>query len=158
MPGQAHPADSAYMREMSEFRREKDRFFAASPQSPLPHEQRHGHFSGLSYYPPDPAFRVKAEVVPFAQPETVQMATSTGDIRPQVRYAELRFRIGDRDLRLAGFTDPYQHHTHELFVPFRDATSGQETYGAGRYLEVEREPPAHGPHSPTTAFNPPHNP
>jgi uncharacterized protein len=150
---QAHPADSAYMREMSEFRREKGRFFAASPQSPLPQEQHHGHFSGLSYYPPDPAFRVKAEVVPFAQPETVPMATSTGDIRPQVRYAELRFRIGDRDLRLAGFTDPHQHHTHELFVPFRDATSGQETYGAGRYLEVELEHHADGTHSATIDFN-----
>ena len=158
MPDQVHPADSAYIREMSEFRREKDRFFAASPQSPLPHEQRHGHFSGLSYYAPDPAFRVKAAVAPFAQPETVQMATSTGDIRPQVRYAELRFRISDRDLRLAGFTDPHQHHTHELFVPFRDATSGQETYGAGRYLEVELEHHADGTHSATIDFNLAYNP
>src|SRR5260370_7205018 len=92
MHEQVDPADSAYIREMSEFRREKDRFFAASPQSPLPHEQRHGHFSGLSYYAPDPAFRVKAAVAPFAQPETLQMATSTGDIRPQPPYPALPSR------------------------------------------------------------------
>jgi uncharacterized protein (DUF1684 family) len=133
-------------------RRAKDRFFATSPQSPVPHEQRHGlaghpgpseqdwhggPFAGLSYYPPELAFRVEAEVVPFAHPEIVQMATSTGDIRPQVRAAELRFRLGGRDLRLAGFAHSHEHHLHALFVPFRDATSGRETYGAGRYLEVE---------------------
>ena len=159
MPDQTQPEDSAYIGEVNAFRREKDDFFATSPQSPLPHDQRHhGRFSGLSYYPPDPAFRVEAEVVPFARPEVVQLATSTGEIRPQARYAELLFRIGDHDLRLAGFTDPQQQHTHELFVPFRDATSGQETYGAGRYLEVALEHHADGAHSATVDFNLAYNP
>jgi hypothetical protein len=48
------------------------------------------------------------------------VATSAGESRPQLRYAGLRFRIGERDLRLTGFTDPqqdhHQHHTRELFV------------------------------------------
>jgi uncharacterized protein len=107
----------------------------------------------LSYYPPDPAFRIAAGVVPFARPEVLQMATSTGEIRAQRRYAELRFRIGDRDLRLSGFTDPYQDHAHELFVPFQDATSGRETYGAGRYLEVALEHHAGGVHTALIDFN-----
>lgn len=158
MFGRANRADNAYVREIDASRREKDRFFAASPRSPLPHEQRHGRFSGLRYYPPDPAFRVAAEVVPFARPEVVQMATSTGEIRPQVRYAELCFRLGGRELRLAGFTDPHQHRAHALFVPFRDATSGRETYGAGRYLEVELEHHADGAHTATVDFNLAYNP
>jgi uncharacterized protein (DUF1684 family) len=126
-----------YSNEVKEFREEKDHFFATSRQSPIPHEERHNGFGGLNYFPPDPAFRVAAEVAPFAQPNIVQMATSTGDIRPQLRYAELRFRIGDRDLHLVGFTDPDDAAApEELFVPFRDATSGHDTYGAGRYLEI----------------------
>jgi uncharacterized protein (DUF1684 family) len=95
--------------------------------------------------------------MPFAHPEIVQMATSTGEIRPQVRAAELHFRIGDRDLRLAGFADSHEHHLHELFVPFRDATSGRETYGAGRYLEVEVRP-ANGTYRATLDFNLAYNP
>jgi uncharacterized protein len=155
MFGRANRTDRDYVREIEASRRDKDRFFAASPRSPLPHQQRHGHFSGLHYFPPDPAFRVTAEVVPFARPEVVRTATSTGEVRPQLRYAELRFRLGGRELRLTGFTDPHQHHTHELFVPFRDATSGWETYGAGRYLEVELEHRASGvhPHTATIDFN-----
>lgn len=163
MFGRAHQAEKDYVRAISDQRRAKDRFFGASPESPLPYEQRSGlpghagHFSGLSYYPPDPAFRIDAEVVPFDQPEIVQMATSTGEIRPQVRAAELRFRIGGRDLRLAGFADPHQH-AHELFVPFRDATSGRETYGAGRYLEVEPQHKEDGTYTAILDFNLAYNP
>lgn len=146
-----------YAEELTEFRQSKDEFFASSPQSPIPHEERHGGFAGLSYYPPDVAFRVEAEVVPFQQPEVVELATSTGEIRPQQRYAELHFRLGERDLKLIGFAEPHEHHTHELFVPFRDATSGRETYGAGRYLEIEID---HGPNGETAVidFNVAYNP
>lgn len=157
MAGTTGHEDAEYVREVEEFRKEKDDFFARSPQSPIPHEERHAGFKGLRYFPPDPAFRVRAEVVPFERPEVVQLATSTGDIRPQLRYAELRFRLGDRDLRLIGFAEPHEHHTHELFVPLRDATSGRESYGAGRYLEVEVE---HGPDGETATldFNLAYNP
>lgn len=130
----------SYASELNAFRAEKDQFFARAPQSPIPHEDRHAGFNGLSYYPPDLAFRVPAEVVPFDFPAVVQMATSTGEIRPQLRYAELRFRIGDQELHLVGFTDPEDAaEPEELFVPFRDATSTHDTYGAGRYLEIAVE-------------------
>jgi uncharacterized protein len=150
-----------YGDEVNAFRQDKDRFFASDRQSPLPHEERHDGFSGLSYYPPDLAFRVSAEVVPFDHPNVVQMATSTGDIRPQLRYAELRFRIADQELHLVGFTDPGDAEPEELFVPFRDATSGHETYGAGRYLEVAVEHQHNGDELTRTAtidFNLAYNP
>ena len=151
--------DMDYINEVKAFRQEKDHFFTTSRQSPIPHEERHSGFSGLNYYPPDPAFRVVAEVVPFEQPIVVQMATSTGDIRPQLRYAELRFRIGDHDLHLVGFTDPDDAaNPDELFVPFRDATSGHDTYGAGRYLEIAVERDATGTPAAIIDFNLAYNP
>lgn len=150
--------DEIYVNEVNAFRGEKDRFFATARQSPIPHEQRHGGFGGLNYYPPDPAYRVEAEVVPFAHPDLVEMATSTGDIRQQLRYAEIRFRIGGQELHLVGFTDPDVSHTHELFVPFRDATSGHDTYGAGRYIEVALEHHADGAHTAVIDFNLAYNP
>jgi uncharacterized protein len=157
MANQTNMDAEGYAEELAEFRKSKDEFFASSPQSPIPHEERHGGFAGLRYYPPDVAYRVEAEVVPFEKPDVVQLATSTGEIRAQLRYAELRFRLGDRDLKLIGFAEPDEHHTHELFVPFRDATSGRETYGAGRYLEIEAE---HGPSGETAVvdFNLAYNP
>jgi len=147
-----------YIRAINEQRRQKDRFFATSPQSPIPYDERREGFSGLAYYPPDPAFRVRAEVAPFAVPNIVQLATSTGEMRPQTRYAELHFQLSGRQYRLFGFADPQEHHTHELFVPFRDQTSGRETYGAGRYLEVALDHHANGAHTAIIDFNLAYNP
>lgn len=157
MANQANVDATGYAQELAEFRQSKDEFFSTSPQSPIPHEERHSGFAGLAYYPPDVAFRVEAEVVPFEHPDVVQLATSTGDIRPQLRYAELRFRLGEHDLKLIGFAETDEHHTHELFVPFRDATSGRDTYGAGRYLEIAVD---HGPGGETAVidFNIAYNP
>jgi uncharacterized protein len=161
-----HPDSSRYLAVTSrifstrsnEQRRQKDHFFAASPQSPIPYDERHQGFSGLAYYPPDPAFRVAAEVVPFEDPDYVQLATSTGEMRSQARYAELRFQLSGQHYRLYGFADPHVHHTHELFVPFRDQTSGRETYGAGRYLEVALDHYANGVHTAIIDFNLAYNP
>ena len=153
MTDQHQPVDNEYADEVNAFRQEKDRFFATAHQSPIPREERGDKFGGLNYYPPDPAYRVVAEVTPFEHPDVIEMATSTGDIRPQLRYAELRFHIGDQELRLVGFTDPDVSHTHELFVPFRDATSGHDTYGAGRYLEVAVERDETGTPAAIIGFN-----
>ncbi|HEX9037869.1 MAG TPA: DUF1684 domain-containing protein [Ktedonobacterales bacterium] len=146
-----------YVRYVDEQRRRKDRFFSTSPQSPIPYVERRA-FAGLAYYPPDPEYRVTAEVALFPDAEVLRMATSTGEIRPQARYAELRFTLDDRQYRLFGFTEPHDHHVHELFVPFRDATSGRETYGAGRYLEVELHQPHQGAETVTIDFNLAYNP
>jgi len=65
----------------------------------------------------------------------------------------VRFSLGGRDLRLTGFQDPDAEHGNELFVPFRDTTTGKESYGAGRYVEVEVEQAADGKFFATLDFN-----
>ncbi|MCB0031150.1 MAG: DUF1684 domain-containing protein, partial [Anaerolineales bacterium] len=51
------------------------------------------------------------------------------------RLAELRFVVGDRPVALTLYSDP---SGEELFLPFKDQTNGEETYGAGRYLDNNR--------------------
>jgi uncharacterized protein len=148
-----------YAAALDEMRREKDDYFGSEPDSPIPTEEQ-ADFAGLKYYPPNLAYRVQAQVIPFDNSETVQMATTTGHVRPQLRHAELRFSVNGQDLRLTGYLDPHylhEHHGHqhgvELFIPFRDATSGKETYGAGRYLEVQVEEAEDGAQVATLDFN-----
>lgn len=149
--------DADYIREVEAFRREKDEFFESDPRSPIPMEER---LMGVRarYYPPALLFRVRAEVAPFAEPAVVDLATSTGDIRPQLRYAALDFRIGGHELHLTGFAEPDDKNPHELFIPFRDATSGHDTYGAGRYLEAEVEDAGDGRRAAVLDFNLAYNP
>lgn len=150
-----HHVDPAhYFAEIEAFRREKDTYFATDPQSPIPKEER-ASFQGLRYYPPDLAFRVEAELTPFANPHVVTLGSTRGDLREQLRYGELRFTIIGQECRLTAFKDAGASGASELFIPFRDATSGGETYGAGRYVEAEDDAAASaaGPHPVIVDFN-----
>lgn len=124
------------MSELDDFRRAKDDFFAHDPQSPLTATQR-AAFHGLAYFDENPAlvFDVAPEVLD--PQERVEMQTSTGDAATYLRWARARFAVGGEEAALTIYRDPI---AGALFVPFRDATSGEESYGAGRYLEPEPAP------------------
>ena len=157
MAAHDYPFDpETYARALAELRARKDAFFSSSADSPIPEAERSAEFAGLRYFPPDLSYRVEAEVIPFANPETVMLGSTGGDIRPQVRYADLRFVLQGQPLHLAAFTDPEDDEDaerHVLFVPFRDATSGVETYGAGRYLEADEHMDADGSRHAVLDFN-----
>ncbi|MGH2516413.1 MAG: DUF1684 domain-containing protein, partial [Ktedonobacterales bacterium] len=142
-----------YIREMIAYRQRKDEFFATESDSPIPEEEQGERFGGLKYYPPDLAYRVEADLAPFDTPEVVMLGSTKGDIRRQLRFGELRFRVMGEDCRLIAFKDADNPDGTELFVPFRDSTSGGETYGAGRYLEVEEDQTSDGPGKVILDFN-----
>ncbi len=119
-----------YRTHLEAERAEKDSFFRRSPYSPLEQEDRLT-FTGLNYYPPDPAYRF---ILPLqaAEPEPLTFQTSTGDERVYNRIGTVEFEVEGQPASLA----LYQAEEDDgLFLPFRDATSARETYGAGRYLE-----------------------
>ncbi|HEX9925704.1 MAG TPA: DUF1684 domain-containing protein, partial [Anaerolineae bacterium] len=128
-PEAAEPSPSFYVDTIEVNRVEKDRFFRTSPYSPL--EDRI-NFSGLDYYPPNPAYRFSLPLQQAEQPEELSLQTSTGDEQPFVRIGTVEFEVEGQPARLAVYQSA---HHDDLFMPFRDATSGRETYGAGRYLE-----------------------
>jgi uncharacterized protein (DUF1684 family) len=113
----------------------KDEYFRLAPDSPIPAAERDA-FTGLAYYPVDAAYRLEGLALgPYegTEPEAFDMPTSADDLRRAWRAGTFRFSLGGRALALVA----YDLGGGELFVPFLDATSGTETYGAGRYLDVE---------------------
>lgn len=147
-----------YACELTIYRQRKDEFLASSPDSPIPDEEQGERFGGLRYYPPDLTYRVEAEVIPFDSPQVVMLGSTKGDIRRQLRYGELRFRMMGAEYRLLAFKDAGDAASTELFVPFRDSTSGGATYGAGRYLEVEQYGASGGSQKVILDFNLAYNP
>ena len=113
------------------FRRGRDELFRTHPQSPIAHEERHS-FAGLHYFPHDPVYRVTAR---FEPGEASELLIDTGGEDGAVRYrraGHLVFRMHGQSCRLTVLS--LVQYAGGLFVPFRDATSGRETYGGGRYL------------------------
>jgi uncharacterized protein (DUF1684 family) len=124
------------MGELEQFREAKDHFFGSDPHSPLLPEQRDG-FTGLSYYPENPVLRFELELEMFDTQESAKMQTSTGDVQDYLRWGRFHFEV---DGQLAELTLYVAPEGNSYFLPFTDATGGHETYGAGRYLEVEPLP------------------
>lgn len=116
--------------ELTAFRAAKDAFLRQDPHSPLTHEQRHT-FHGLSYYPFNPALRLEISLDRDVPDDVVTVDTSTGESQEYRRAGKVRFKVEGQSAELT----LYQGQEGELFLPLRDATSGEETYGAGRYLE-----------------------
>jgi uncharacterized protein len=111
---------------VSRFRVERDRLFRDHPESPLASEAR-GGFRGLPYWPHDPAMRFEAAVE--ASPAEPITATSlSGEAFRLERIGRVRLPIGELEVYWIAV------YGGGVFIPFRDATSGIETYGAGRYL------------------------
>jgi len=119
------------MTMLDDFRREKDAFFRSSPDSPLTAEQKRS-FRGLRYFPENPALVFDLALEPFADPERIEMLTTTGDIRAYERSGRIRFEVDGQAASLTIFRSEDGY-----FLPFADGLAGRETYGAGRYLEPE---------------------
>jgi uncharacterized protein (DUF1684 family) len=122
------------------FRLDKDEFFKTDPRSPLPETERAG-FIGLPYYPVDEGLAFEDRVLePYTgdEPSNFQIPTSDGKLRPGHRAGVLRFELDGEPRQLTAYTFD-GGDGQSLFVPFLDQTSGTETYGAGRYLDLEPE-------------------
>ncbi len=134
------PSSSDYARDVALQRKEKDYYFQTDPDSPIPPAIR-GQFEGLVYFPPDAGYRFRVQLTRLASPEPVTLATSKGIPRPMVKVGYFEFEVGGSKVRLYAYTsapEPGHHHADpSLFVPFRDATSGKDSYGAARYLDIE---------------------
>jgi uncharacterized protein len=118
-----------------EYREKRDEMFRSHPQSPL-EDERKAHFSGLDWFPYDPAWRLRVPVAPIE---------GSADLVTEVELPEGRVhyrRVGtisvepaDRGLPTATLTLYWmESYGGGLFLPFKDLTNGTATYGGGRYL------------------------
>ncbi|QLG27624.1 DUF1684 domain-containing protein [Halorarum halophilum] len=129
--------DDEWAAQVRANRAEKDEFFAEHRQSPLPPEERES-FDGLDYFPPDPAYRVTATATVHEDPDPVELTVRNGEAVRYERTVTFSFALPRDDgepeeSTLAGYRQPGDE---ALFVPFRDKTTGQETYDGGRYMDL----------------------
>lgn len=141
------PDEADYVGRIAAIRIEKDDALRRS-NDPIP-EDRKATFLPLSYYPVDPTYSVPAQFRPVTtersapqpgrprQSEVVMLPTSSGTVEEARRAGELEFMLDGRPQKLTAFASG---EAGRLFVPFRDLTSGTETYGAGRYVNLEPSP------------------
>jgi uncharacterized protein (DUF1684 family) len=131
--------DEAYKKQIEKEREEKDRFMRTSAESPFANAT--DAYKGLNYYAPDIRYRIVADLHPVGQKKSVTLSTNDGAVQNYVEYAYAEFKLDgvNNKLLILEITDAGPFNG-KLFLAFGDETSAGDTYGAGRYLDVDKTP------------------
>jgi uncharacterized protein (DUF1684 family) len=115
---------------------EKNEDFFNAETSPLPAGDLES-FEGLNYYFPESVLRFKTPFIAEAGTDTVRLVKRKGQVVPYIRRGKLAFTNQDVVYNLEVFGPVDTAHGDFLWLPFYDETSGNDTYGGGRYLDVK---------------------
>ncbi len=135
----AAPPPPGWAEEIAAQRAAKDEEFKTSPDTPLLASDVPS-FKGLDYWPPDPAYRFVGPIARDASPTRFTILSTTGKQRPCETYGTAVFDVRGKVCRLRIYRlldAPKASGAAALFLPFTDATTGGETYPAGRYVDLE---------------------
>ena len=147
-------SDEEYIQVIEKSREEKNALLKSGDESPFADSSE--TFTALKYFPPDSKYRLTANLVSIDSKKVIALPTSDGKEQKYLEYAFATFSLDgvENKLLLLEVMDMGPQRG-KLFLAFADATSADETYGAGRYLDIKKVP---GATSITLDFNLAYNP
>jgi uncharacterized protein len=126
-----------YVTSVISERADRDEFMKSNEGSPFKKDEL--TFEGLKYFDVDEAYRVKAKLEPIEKKKVVIIGTSDGKEQKYLEYAHAIFDLnGSKNKLLILEVMEMGPQRGKLFLAFADETSGNETYGAGRYLDLKK--------------------
>lgn len=146
-------SDTDYIASINTSRAAKDDQMRNGSDSPFGEEKK--NFKQLNYFPPDLNYRISAKLVPIEHKKMVILPTSDGKEKKYLEYAYAEFELNKTPGKLLILEIAEGEFRGVLFLAFADETSANETYGAGRYIELKKTP---GASSITIDFNEAYNP
>ena len=114
-----------------DFRRTRDTLFRRHPQSPLDDEQR-DTFRNLRYFPYLLDLRLSGSFTPISEPKTLSVDLPKEGLLRYTEIGTIQFGLSDNQVELTLYW--IEGYGGGLFLPFRDASNGRDTFGGGRYL------------------------
>jgi uncharacterized protein (DUF1684 family) len=113
------------------FRTEQNNLFKSHPQTALTHKQVDG-FTCLNYFPYNPAYRFTLPIETIADQDVVTIDLLDDGPTRLKPFGRIKFEISSQEIYLTLFW--IMGYGGGIFLPFKDLTSGIETYAGGRYL------------------------
>lgn len=132
-------SEKAYSKNIRKFRKAYKKEFKEQPNSPLTKKD----LRYLSFHKPDQNYQVKCQFIRSEKEEPFEMATYAGTTQPYVKYGALQFDLFGTTYELAVYQNlrllRLPQYRNYLFIPFKDLTNGESSYGGGRYLDISRK-------------------
>ncbi len=95
----------------------------------------------LRFYEPDEQYKVLAEIVVTKNAVPFKIQTHSKKEKDYKEYAVLKFKLRGKNLKLHAYQnvnwEKSEEHKGLLFIPFTDNTNNKETYGGGRYIDLD---------------------
>jgi uncharacterized protein (DUF1684 family) len=130
--------NDSYEDEIKMFQYNTNRYFANAATSPLTKEDLES-FKGLDYFEIDKKYRIEARIELTPNSPLFDMPTTIERVSLYKTYGIARFKLNGQTIELNIYqeTSPEKGFSDYLFLPFNDRTNGKETYGGGRYIDLE---------------------
>ncbi len=129
------PSDKKYRETILRDRAETNETFKKSADSPLTAAQK-ASFTSLSYFEISENYKVTGVFIPNPEKQIVKMAITDGSQREYYIFGTANFKLEGKEFKLTVFK-PVAMKEEYYFIPFYDATTGELSYGGGRYVEPE---------------------
>jgi uncharacterized protein len=120
-------------------RKAKDISFKNDEDSPFNHKSK-VHFEPLKYYDVDPSFVFQSKLYQFPVNDTIKVYGTKGEERKAVRFGYVTFNYDKKDYKVNVYKGSTKAGQEYYSIWFTDKTTGEETYGVGRYLDFEFNP------------------
>jgi uncharacterized protein (DUF1684 family) len=148
-------AQASCLDSLAKHRAQIETDYLKSDDSPFDKELKAG-FAGFSYFSGDSAFCVAASFEPSADSKVFAMPSFNGKTLPFRKYGVFHFQLSGAQRSLSAYQrmDLPADQRQWVLIPFRDMTTGHETYGGGRYLQVDLPVPVRTSLDFNRAFNP----
>jgi uncharacterized protein (DUF1684 family) len=133
------PEQRTYIAGIEKERKAKDISFRNDDDSPFNHKSK-VHFEPLKYYNVDPSFVLHSKLYEFPVKDTIKVFGTKGEERKAVRFGYVAFKYDNKDYRVNVYKGYTRNGQEYYSIWFTDQTTGDETYGVGRYLDFEYNP------------------
>ena len=130
------PDQKKYIQEIEKFRKEKDDYMKSSQDSPF-NQDKNAVFHPLKYYEVNPDFVFKSKLYRNTIPDTITIFGTKGEARKAIRFGYVQFNYKNKNYKLNVYKGTTKNGTDYYTIWFTDKTTGEETYGVGRYLDFD---------------------
>ena len=142
-----------YLEKIEKERERQFKYIRFNAESPLTEEQK-ANFTTLTFYEINPEYKVKARLIPIENKKVREVPMTDGSKERYIEHSYAEFELGGKTNKLLLLQSVKETDMRNFFLAFADETSGRETYGGGRYLNVRQD----GKNSITIDFNLAYNP
>jgi uncharacterized protein len=149
------PEQKEYISEIEAAREEKNDYMQNNPSSPFNQDPK-AVYKKLNYYKVDPDFKFESRLYEYPRKDTVIVLGTKGEERKTVKFGYVILDYKSTDYRINVYQGQSRSGETYYSIWFTDKTTGEDTYGVGRYIDFEYEPDTN--HIYTIDFNLAYNP